>query len=407
MENYVYKVRESIIVIILGIIILVAGLVCVGVGFMISPENGRSVCFVVGAIITALGLVFVYEYNRRALIVIEEGREYIYRPFIGPSKHFYKSDVAKTEIRPVKLSPQDECIVVYDYDGKKIVGLEMNMVNADRFAKEISRKEVYEASLHEEKKNPFGSYFKEDDDLDLIPESEKELRRRKIAKIQTANYVLGTVILLSALASLFLGRKMFCIIFMAVSLVSWVFFLAMRNYMVFEHNKNATYDKTLFASAEFPVWTLAVVSLLGLNKIFVGIHYVDSTNLVFEILGFTLLMVLLFAILPKDRKYKFYFYILIFFVSGFNGWLLAESFSYYTAEVTSVEEIEVTHTRKEYHRKRGYDYYITIDSDTFNNKEIEVTEAIYDKARIGHTAGMELYFAEDLLGSEFYYIQYE
>ncbi|MBO4457738.1 MAG: hypothetical protein J5802_08460 [Butyrivibrio sp.] len=77
------------------------------------------------------------EYKRRALYIIREGREYCYVPFLGKRRYFRREDICDVKIRPVKFSPQDLCLVATDHNGRKIFGVELNMVNAKRLAKEL------------------------------------------------------------------------------------------------------------------------------------------------------------------------------------------------------------------------------------------------------------------------------
>ena len=55
-------------------------------------------------------------------------------PFIGKKRFFRREDIATVKIRRVKFSPADLCIVATDHDGKKLFGVELNMINAERIA---------------------------------------------------------------------------------------------------------------------------------------------------------------------------------------------------------------------------------------------------------------------------------
>ncbi len=165
MKEYEYRVQESVLIKILGIAFIVVGIIVAGIGLFISVSDGRYVCFIAGGIIAAIGGLFLLDFYRRGLYIIREGKEYIYKPFIGASKYFYRSDVAKTEIRPVKFSPQDQCVVLYDYEGKKIAGVELNMVNAERFAEEIASPEDYDKF---EKGETVGTDIDVDDETHIV-----------------------------------------------------------------------------------------------------------------------------------------------------------------------------------------------------------------------------------------------
>ena len=400
-KNYKYKVHESILVMIFGIAFFVFAALMAAIGFIVNNESDQVVCFWVAFFIALIGLVILYEYYRRVLFVIEEGKEYLYRPFIGSSRHFYRSDIAKHEIRTVKFSPQDLCIVLYDYDGKKIVGLELNMVNADRFADEISGVENDYVELQE--KNGAGQYFKESEESEFETLSENDIaeRKNKVAKYQKANYALGALILVVAAILLF-DKKLFCLIFLCLSVFTWFYFIIARDYIVLEHPKKCTYDKSMYASAAFPIWSLSVATLFGLNGVFNDLHYTDN-KIFFVVLGFTIFIVILFKILPNKKEYKFSFYLIIMFVAAINGWIMSSAITYLTGEVVCSEEIEIIDARTKYEGKQGKNYYITINSDSFSGEEIEVTSDTYDKV-LENSNDIKLFFAEDIFGIEYYYL---
>ena len=406
MEEYEYKVHESGIVLGLGIFV---ELIAIGIGVLamfIKPENGQFSCFITALVIALLGGLIFLDYYRRTLFVIKEGREYIYRPFIGPSKSFSRADIAKYEIRPVKLSPQDECIVLYDYEGKKLAGLELNMVNARKFAEEISSPEEVDTRIHEDANKSVGDYFKEDNwSTDTtISKEEKKSRRNKVKVLQKINYVLGFILFAVPCISLIIDTKLFCMIYIFCILGAWVYFIALRNYMVFEHKDKTNYDKSMYASGEVPIWCAAVSSLFGLLKVFLNINHVNYIVFTIEIIGFAVIVTLLFGVLPKEREYKKYFYICVAILGIYSGWLLSDSVSVVTAEVESAEKLTIVDAEI-HHNNRGPDtHYLTVDSESFEDEELSVTDDIYYLATEGYEDELRLYIAKDIFGVEVYYI---
>ncbi|SOB91619.1 hypothetical protein [Pseudobutyrivibrio ruminis] len=406
MTEYDYKVHESGIVIGLGIFVEIAAIGLAILGLFISPENGQSVCFGTAIIVGLLGGLIILEYYRRSLYIVREGQEYLYRPFIGSSKSFRRSDIARYEIRPVKFSPQDECIVLYDYEGKKLVGLELNMVNAKRFAEEISSAEEVDARIQEDANKSVGDYFVEDNwstDKSITKE-EKDSRRNKVNILQTINYVLGFVLFAVPCISLIIDTKLFCMIYIFCIIGAWIYFIIFRNYMVFEHKDKTNYDKSMYASGEVPIWCAAVSSLFGLLKVFLNINHVNYIVFTIEIIGFAVIVTLLFGVLPKEREYKKYFYICVAILGVYSGWLLSDSISVVTAEVESAEELTIVDAEI-HHNNRGPDtHYLTVDSESFEDEELSVTDDIYYLATEGYEDELRLYIAKDIFGVEVYYI---
>lgn len=407
MKQYVYKVHESAVGLVLGIILFIIAVGVFIVGFFVSPENGQAVCFWMAAVMAVFGGLLLLDYFRRGLLVVVEGREYIYRPFIGPSKHFYRHDVGRTEIRPVKFSPQDECIIVYDREGKRLAGLELNMINSSRFIQEIVSGDNYADSANVEYKEVSKSYFKEleTSSVENLSENEKKLRRQKVAKIQRFNYGIGIAILFIAVISLTIDKKLFCILISLSIIATWAYLIAMRDYLVFEYNKIADYDKTLYASSFVPVMATCAASILGPVMIFMGINYTNYVFIVVRILLFGLLLLALYIIVPKENNYKIFFYILVFIIGCINGWMLSGSITYCTGKVTDTEEIEIVDNRISESSKGSDFYYVTINSDSFDEEEIEVSKEVYRKAIGRSSKKLQLYFAKDILGAEYYYIE--
>ena len=406
MTEYDYKVHESGIVIGLGIFVEIVAIGLAILGLFISPENGQSVCFGAAIIIALLGGLIILEYYRRSLYIVREGQEYLYRPFIGSSKSFRRSDIARYEIRPVKLSPQDECIVLYDYEGKKLVGLELNMVNARRFAEEISSAEEVDARIQEDANKSVGDYFVEDkwSTDKSITKEEKDSRRNKVNILQTINYVLGFVLFAVPCISLIIDTKLFCMIYIFCIIGAWIYFIIFRNYMVFEHKDKTNYDKSMYASGEVPIWCAAVSSLFGLLKVFLNINHVNYIVFTIEIIGFAVIVTLLFGVLPKEREYKKYFYICVAILGVYSGWLLSDSVSVVTAEVESAEKLTIVDAEI-HHNNRGPDtHYLTVDSESFEDEELSVTDDIYYLATEGYEDELRLYIAKDIFGVEVYYI---
>jgi len=406
MTEYDYKVHESGIVIGLGIFVEIVAIGLAILGLFISPENGQSVCFGAAIIVALLGGLILLDYFRRGLYVIKEGREYLYTPFIGLSKSFSRADIARYEIRPVKLSPQDECIVLYNYDGKRLAGLEVNMVNAKRFAEEIASPEEVDVRLEEDANKSVGDYFVEDNwSTDkTITKEEKESRRNKVKILQNVNYVLGFLLFAVPCISLIIDTKLFCMIYIICILVAWVYFIIFRNYMVFEHKDKTNYDKSMYASGEVPIWCAAVASLFGLLKVFLNINHVNYTVFTIEIICFAVIVTLLFGVLPKEREYKKYFYVCVAILGVYSGWLLSDSISVVTAQVESEEELTIVDAEI-HHSNRGPDtHYLTVDSESFTEEEMSVSDEIYYLATEGYEDELRLYIAKDIFGVEVYYI---
>ncbi len=141
LDRYEYKVHENVVPTILAvlmfvmtIIIVVMGIMSLGDGGEISQPDAYAICLFMFFI---PGVLLVFDYKRRALYIIREGREYCYVPFIGKKRFFVREEICEVKIRPVKLSPRDLCLVAKDQYGKKIFGVELNMVNAHRLAAEL------------------------------------------------------------------------------------------------------------------------------------------------------------------------------------------------------------------------------------------------------------------------------
>ena len=405
MKEYEYRVQESVLIKILGIAFIVIGIGVAGLGLLITVENGRYVCLIAGGIIAAIGGLFLLDFYRRGLYIIREGKEYIYKPFIGPSKHFFRSDVAKSEIRPVKFSPQDQCVVLYDYEGKKLAGVELNMVNADRFAQEIASPEDFDKFEKGETVSTLGDYFEENtavDDSNGIVEN-KEERLKKIKVIKIVNYILGALLLGSSFVTIRTDFRVFSLVYIIGCLFTWLYGIVLRDYVVIEYNNKKKYEEE-YASMGFPIFCAAIASLMGLS-LFRNITYVDDVFSSVVVLIFSLAMVLIFIILPKKKPYKKYFYVLIFFMGLFSGLFLMDSVSYYTADVDRVEDIEIIDTEITHGSKGRRSYYLTINSDSLYNERVNVPKYIYDYAESPLKEDLVVVFATDILNQEFYTIE--
>ena len=174
--------------------------------------------------------------------------------------------------------------------------------------------------------------------------------------------------------------------------------------MVFEHKDKTNYDKSMYASGEVPIWCAAVSSLFGLLKVFLNINHVNYIVFTIEIIGFAVIVTLLFGVLPKEREYKKYFYICVAILGVYSGWLLSDSVSVVTAEVESAEKLTIVDA-KIHHNNRGPDtHYLTVDSESFEDEELSVTDDIYYLATEGYEDELRLYIAKDIFGVEVYYI---
>lgn len=405
MNDYDYKVHESVLIKILGYAFIVIAIGIAALGLFISVEDGRNVCFGAGACIAAVGGLFLLDYYRRGLYIIHSGKEYIYKPFIGPSKHFFRSDIARYEIRAVKFSPQDQCIVLYDYEGKKIAGLEFNMTNSEKFADEIATAEDIKKYENGETKSTIGEYFVEDkavEDSAKLTE-DKESRAKKIKIININNYILGAVMLGAAFIGIKTDLRIYSLFYVIGYLFMWIYAIVLRNYMVIEYNKNESYEKD-YASFEFPIFSASVASLMGMS-LFRNITYVDDIWNLALVLVFSLLLLFMFIALPKRKPYKIYFYVIIFVMAFISGLFFSNSVSYVTAEVERVEDIEVLDTDISYGSKGRKSYYITVECDSLHNEEVNVPKYIYDYAEGPLKDELVVVFATDVLGQEFYTIE--
>ena len=136
-QEYEYKVHEPKIVAIVACLLLFAALLCaaIGVDQFVSGTMTEPIPFFILLISFLLpGILLLLDYKRRALYVIRSGYDYCYVPFIGNKRCFRREDIATAKIRRVKFSPADLCIVATDHDGKKLFGVELNMINAERIA---------------------------------------------------------------------------------------------------------------------------------------------------------------------------------------------------------------------------------------------------------------------------------
>ncbi len=112
------------------------------------------------------------------------------------------SDIAYYEIRRVKLYPQDECVILYGHDGKKLAV-------------------------------PFvGSTFAQDAwaDASAYSTEEWEARKKKVAKLKKINLPVAIGVGGILVALLFTHERAFAIVDSMAIIVAFVYFFFMREY---------------------------------------------------------------------------------------------------------------------------------------------------------------------------------